>query len=65
MPSSKLYIYIYKVTCFSPKMTSSSIPRPKHEALYYAIPDSCVDSDFMTANVYMVQTQLNVFISFI
>jgi hypothetical protein len=41
-------------------MTSSGLPRPKHEALYYTIHNSCVDSDFMTANVYIVQTQLNV-----
>ena len=45
-------------------MTSSDILRPKHEALYYAIPNSWVDSDFITANVYIVQAQLNVFCKF-
>ena len=70
MLSSKLYmyiyiyIYIYITTCFSPKMTSSDILRPKHEALYYEIPNSCVDSDLMTANVCTVQAQLNVFYKF-
>lgn len=42
-------------------MTSSGILRPKHEALYYAIHNSCVDGDFMTVNVHIVKTQLNVF----
>lgn len=51
-------------TFFSLKMTSSDILRPKHEALYYAIPNCCVDSDFTTANICIVQAQLNVFCKF-
>ena len=42
-------------------MTSSGLLMPKHVALYYAIHNSCVDSNYMTASVYILQTQLNVF----
>jgi hypothetical protein len=42
-------------------MTSSVLLRPQHEALYYAIHNSCVASDLMTAYVYIAQTQLNGF----
>ena len=55
-----MYIAMY----FSPKMTSTDILRPKHEALFYAIHNSCVDSDFVTADVCIVQAQLNIFCEF-
>jgi hypothetical protein len=58
---SHINILLYKAMCFILKITPSGLLRPKHEALHYAIGSSCVDSDFMTANVCIVQTQVNVF----